>query len=296
MAEARVLAGRLLVVDWDYFFPNPALEAVYRPEVLDYDWFHRENRYMIFDVWDLRAMTFMRRWAAADEATRGELTFPRCQRYESFWQRFDLSETFGVLVSESNSAAGLILPETYGIDADGWEEVWLFDAHHDCGYPSSEHLTEVDEFDCGSWMIEHHKRGSDLHVRYPWWRASEDGATFYDAEEGPLVPVERRLDRWPASTSDDVPVGPWDAVLVCRSGAWVPSWNDDQFEEFITLPKLGTTWIEETIESGPRPQPDVASLWTQIAELDKMRQESRDALELRHLLDTSSSESSDFFD
>lgn len=229
-------SGRLLVVDFDYFFPTPMLTADDTDLPL-YDWVTRETEYHIHIVWNLRAADFI----AFDRP------LPRClEGYDQFWERFDLSNAAAPIVTaDSNLYAGRTLPSTFGLAGHAWREVWLYDAHHDC------YRAELDDaawdrkaaFDCADWMRVHHAKGSELHVRYPRWRAHPDG-TLVDRESPPAVPVDRQID-------DDQPVTePFDAVMVCRSGAWVPPWCDDQFEAFLAAAPLDALWVDEQI----RPQ------------------------------------------
>ncbi|WP_280404762.1 hypothetical protein [Nocardia brasiliensis] len=270
------LVGRLLVVDWDYFFPNPAMMVgPAGVDAFNYDWGHIESPFMIHDVWQSRLTPFVEQ----------DLPLPRCERFEGFWSRFGLSawEVGSIFVCESNMEAGEIFPASSVLDAEGsegWAEVWLFDAHHDCGYPSALHLRERSQYDCGSWMAEHAERGSELHVRYPWWRATEDGSTFAEVEPEPWVPVDRRLDQWP-DAAEDLPDS-WDAVVVCRSGAWVPSWNDDQFDAFVESAGIRTVWIDSNFEAGPRKQPDLALA---RAELDIRAEQYAEIAEANRRLD-----------
>jgi hypothetical protein len=225
--------GRLLVLDFDYFFPTPTM-AVDSSDVYLYDWDARESPFHIGLAWHFRAAAFI---------AQG-LSLPRCNEgYTQFWDRFDLTTAAEpIIAADSNAYAGRTWPSTFGQAADAWSQVWLFDAHHDC------YGAELDQaawqrtgtFSCDTWMRCHHAEGSTLHVRYPRWRATPDG-TLVDCEKPPAVPVDRQVD-------DEQPVpGPFDAVMVCRSGAWVPSWCDDQFEAFLAAAPIEALWVDEQI-------------------------------------------------
>ncbi|MBF6085188.1 hypothetical protein IU485_27830 [Nocardia cyriacigeorgica] len=250
-------AGRLLVVDWDYFFPNPAMMHEVTDVTAMYDWGQREALFLIHEIWQSRATTF---WAH-------DLELPLCRGYEGFWDRFDLSQAGLMLTCDSNSVAGAVPPSLTGLEAEGWDEVWLFDAHHDCGYSEAQaQMFGAGQYDCGMWMMVHQQRGSRLHVRYPQWRASADGSTFEDVESPPLVEVDRQLD------DGQVFDQPWDAVVVCRSGAWVPSWCDHQFDEFIEAAPLSALWVDSNVEPGPRVQPDRAAARREINNIQRLIQ------------------------
>lgn len=238
---SRNLAGRLLVVDWDYFFPNPLMGEVFAPEHLAYDWHHIENTFYAGPIWHIRPSAF---WKIGQE-------LPCTLPHAGFWDRFNLDGDFAALVGDSNMYAGSLFPSIVDLEADGWEEVWLFDAHHDSGYPQEdesghrrtrtlEEFIERDTMSCEDWMLNHAAQGSKLRVRYPSWRAGVNGS-LYHCEPPPAVEVDQALD-------DGQPVEGWfDAVYVCRSGTWVPPWCDDAFEDFVNGPGavLDTMWIDE---------------------------------------------------
>lgn len=235
------VAGRLLVIDFDYFFRNPTMAAGPVDEAwMRCDWSSRESPFHIGDVWYLRSAAFLREG----------LALPRCEgdywEYERFWDRFAFTEAalwrYGA-ACDSNMHAGRLLPSSVGLQADGWAEVHLYDAHHDCGYDGRDDAgwEATGVYGCADWMRLHHGAGSRLNVHYPRWRADESGE-LVDCEEPPAVPVDRRVD-------DGQPVAePFDAVLVCRSGAWVPSWCDDQFEEFLEAAPVEMLWIEDRVQ------------------------------------------------
>jgi len=226
--------GNLLSVDWDYFFPNPiASTTMYkRNDVLLYDWGQVENAWHIGspELWMPRAVGFL----------GNDLPLPRCASYKGFWNRFDIEPGTRLVVAESHSQAANSLPGR----GRAWADVWNYDAHHDCGYQDEQWADALDwtEASCENWMITHALRGSKLHVRYPKWKG--DGT---EVEKAPAVPVDRKSD----------PGGPvkrtFQGAFLCRSGAWVPPWNDDQFEEFVAsypgpverLPLVEREWDRE---------------------------------------------------
>jgi hypothetical protein len=216
---------RLLVVDWDAFFPDPTMMPDGDPgdALFLYDWGHRETMFHIGSAWHTRAAQFL----------ANGLDLPRCRDFETFFDRFDLSEIGIAPVAESNAVAGNVWPPTFDFEDEAWGEVWLVDAHHDCGYRGSYEQAEGNS--CEDWMLRHHRAGSALHVRYPSWRGDADGALL-DIEEGPLIDVDRRVG------FDDMPQW-FDALMICRSGAWVPSWCDDQFAAFIDSAGCATGWL-----------------------------------------------------
>lgn len=206
--------GRLLVVDWDFFFPNPMEGGALSQRASLYDWGHIENPFFIEAVWPLRASNFF--LAGLDlPGTSGE--------EETFWSRFRIASDAALHVAESNADVVRFL--------DGMGEIWLFDAHADCGYHGEDSLTRIldgGQVDCGDWGLYAVMRGITMVVRYPRWKV-------HAFEVEPETAVERffegAIDR-DIDDGDDIPVM-FDRVFVCRSGAWVPPWLDDRFERFV---------------------------------------------------------------
>ncbi|MCX9190083.1 hypothetical protein C3Y87_01375 [Carbonactinospora thermoautotrophica] len=192
----------LLVVDWDYFFPFEQDEA--GPAL--YDWGHFETPYHLEEVWRDRALDFL----LCDRPLPGTTG-----RERRFWSRFRLTPGAVLYYADSNALAWD--PRVRA----GVRAVWLYDAHHDCGYGSAD-SGAAGQVRCDDWMCAYHRPGAELRVRYPRWRAH---AMWSEPE--PRVPVDRRVD-------DEAPVRVvFDRVFVCRSGAWTPPWLDEAFFAFL---------------------------------------------------------------
>lgn len=202
---------RLLVIDYDFFFPTPSFG---QPGWEFYDWGHSENIPFYFDgIWPIRAATFMSR----------DMPLPEVQGTEGFWKRFRFKRTTMLHISDSN---------VFSYDPDrfrGVGHITLFDAHHDAGYKWADeepadrvkHLIEEDRITCEDWMVPYGLAGVTLEHRYPTWRINA-----FDEEPEPMVDVHRTFD-------DGLPVpGTYDFVSICRSSAWVPPWCDAQFDTF----------------------------------------------------------------
>ncbi|GAA6750951.1 hypothetical protein Thermus77412_14380 [Thermus antranikianii] len=196
---------RLLVVDFDYFFPVP--QDVKDPLAPLFAWAHFETPYYLEEAWEERALAFL---------LRG-LPLPGARGWEGFWGRFAFAPGAVLYYAESNALA--FHPEV----REGVREVVLFDAHHDAGYrPLGE------EPACDDWMVFYHRLGARLRVYYPPWRDPS-------LEPEPQVPVARALD--PGGRVEGV----FHRVFLCRSGAWVPPWADGDFFAFLgkaPLPKV----------------------------------------------------------
>lgn len=93
---ATAAARRLLVVDFDFFFPNPLdAGAADTRSMRLYDWGHAETVIHREIIWPARALAF---------AAEG-VALPRCQPTTGFWDRFSL-DTDELTVADSNAYAG----------------------------------------------------------------------------------------------------------------------------------------------------------------------------------------------
>ncbi len=207
----------LLVVDWDFFFKNPWQGAdftQYDPQHLElYDWTHREAPFFVDTIWSSRASDFL----------RAGIELPKCDGQYGFWERFKLDPDAVMLYGDSNLHGGRLVPRTFGYTGKKWKHVSLWDAHHDSGYHGTiEEWRCRATLSCEDWMLVHYDKGSQLDVTYPPWRTKVEGI-----EQGPIVPVKRRID------DGTNPARTYHVVYVCRSGAWVPPWCDDQFQDFL---------------------------------------------------------------
>lgn len=215
MAELDLEAQNLLVVDWDYFFPTPEGDpAATIEQMFMYDWGHSEKGGMGDILWSIRAAQF----------DRAGWPRPRMNtEWHDFWDRFDIDEDATLYFANSNALAAN--DEVRHSLAPRTGAVWLYDAHHDSGYGSRtvEEIRDEGRVYCDDWMIGYQLFDqSELHVRYPRWKP-----WAMDVEMGPDIEVDRQVD-------DGAP-NPllFHAVFVCRSDSWVPSWCDEDFQDFI---------------------------------------------------------------
>lgn len=187
----------LLSIDWDFFFPIPEHD----PNCL-YDWGHREDQNLFYGlIWSIRAADFLR-FRRELPATSGE--------EKDFWNRFHFKQDATLFYAESHSLILQVIKNT--------THILNFDAHHDAGYSNGK---KKQEQGCDNWVLYlPHK--NTVRVIYPSWK-------FYafKAEPATQGKVKRIIDDG-KPIPDEV-----DTVFVCRSGAWVPGWLDDDFDNFL---------------------------------------------------------------
>lgn len=203
----------LLVVDFDYFFrvcERPA-DCEFDGEMALYDWGHSEESSVFFEtIWPIRAGAFL---------FQGR-PLPRCddEALRTFWSRFRFAPHTRMFMADSNMYAAheRVRPRV--------DNVWLYDAHHDAGYhpDAVQRLVSTSEVDCENWMLVYAALDAELHMRYPTWRHYGPRV-----EPEPAVTFDRQVDD--GSTPDVT----FDRVFLCKSPAWVPSWCDDQWLDFV---------------------------------------------------------------
>lgn len=206
---------RLLSIDWDYFFQTMG------PHPEFYDWGHSEGFPQTLQdiLWTQRAADFI----------RCGMELPRCNRQEGFLKPFRFSDDCRLYVTESHCRA--VNPEV----AEGITEVVNFDAHHDCGYSKNplDAVIAAGSVSCEDWMVAYSLDGSTLAQFYPPWI----GKSLDDLPEGLYDQMKDRVELY--IFDEDAHYAeleePFDAVLIARSGSWVPPWNDDQFRSFIQM-------------------------------------------------------------
>lgn len=210
--------SNLLVVDFDFFFHNPMESGEHQDdEFWLYDWGHSESPLHIDSniIWPSRALGFI----------HSERPLPQVDVPDGWWDRFNIDPDSQLYVADSNAYAGLL----YDQIGDPFEQVWLFDAHHDLykfktpQEVAAWHSTGQD-ITCENWMFKHLMRGAELHWRYPRWH-----------QLGP--DMAESLPDWiglDAAYDDGKPMDvEFDTIFLCRSGAWVPPWCDERFMQFM---------------------------------------------------------------
>jgi len=254
--------SNLLVVDFDFFFMNP-LEAadtsVDQRWFWKFDWGHSESQAIFLNVvWPMRAGSFL----------KDGYPLPGVDVPEGFWDRFTFTEDAVGEVSDSNMYSGIAANERE------FEHVWLFDAHHDMyGIETKEQLAEfarTNTVTCENWMFVHYLKGSKLHWRYPRWNKA--AGQHYRPEAKRWGCDARKDDGAKFDAKNMV----FDAVSVCRSGAWVPPWCDEDFKEFLDacpVPLIDVEGLPVVREW------DQAAATSMAVQLDLLEQQAREKVE-----------------
>lgn len=198
----------MLSIDWDYFLPR---------ETDTLDWGHAEGSPFFYELaWITRACTKF--WTKDDpdkgKTAREVIQIPE-QRITDFVERvLDIDrEPISVCIVDSHKdiVAYLDSVSFKGIP----HRIINFDAHHDCGYGQTKVL------DCGNWVPWLKKtRKVDYTLVYPAWRKQHGELSKED--------TRKKADRIIYGDWTDAPIQA-DAVFICRSSCWMPSWCDDSW-------------------------------------------------------------------
>jgi len=194
---------RVLSVDWDWMFPSTD----------EYDWGHSEDKAFFYDIlWATRAGSV----GMTNEKRAIDHVLPE-ERLNGFWKRTLDGHPMFLAIVDSHKGLYEWLKANKATQAD----VVNFDAHHDFGYGRSKQL------DCGNWARLGMDEGliRSYRVVYPPWRKE-------DPEEDPRPKVPKSC-RFELST-ELPPKDAYDAVFICRSSCWTPSWCDDKWLAFIS--------------------------------------------------------------
>lgn len=210
---------KLLSIDWDYFFPIPASD----PRGL-FDWGHREASFFIEDIWPFRAASFVRSGMALPGLSGDERTF---------WKGIKTTKDAPLFIAESHAFAVDPRITASFLEAEARNEkmeIWSYDAHHDLGY-SDHAITDIlnGTVDCGNWLLAYLLRFRvDIKIRYPRWH--KHALDQDEIKESLSDLITRHHVDLSITKRERRPV--FDAIFICRSGAWTPPWLDRDFQTF----------------------------------------------------------------
>lgn len=220
----------LLVVDYDFFFPNP-MESGDGDDASRglYDWGHAESPFFLGDViWSVRAGAFL-----AHNVPLPQIQ-PPAGGWAAFWDRFTFADGTVLKYADSNVHAGEFEPPHGRRD---FGSVHLFDAHHDSGYRATSfgEFLDTQRYSCEDWMLYQQAKGCfDLTAHYPAWKPN--GVK----EKLPRGSVTKQVID-DGQSVDTV----FTQVFLCRSGAWVPPWCDTGFLDLLAACPLPTEQIDD---------------------------------------------------
>jgi len=209
-----------LSVDWDFF----------QEERIEWDWSHAERGEIYSQI-----VWLTRPFHRGDDIR--PLTSP--DRYEpkasTFWKRFSLVKCSADTLAICDShAVGLPYFYQLGKVEGVADEIWNFDAHHDLGYvklPLLKKYVKAGKAEAGSWLyvlMKNYKKLRCKHI-YPVWKKP-------DVEQCPWLEdadIKRRTEQLSAGQFDEAGDVEITGLLIAKSEAWSPSWNDRDFSNFV---------------------------------------------------------------
>lgn len=233
-----------LSIDYDFFVRS----------LMEWDWSHKEAPFFRSGfIWQTRVAPFLMQGIdLRHEMDPGVHGHPKP---DSFWNLlsqlgYDFDEYLPFVVDDSHAGAGPFFNHIAEMDLDEPADVIVnFDAHHDLGYCEWERLhgmVEQEVCTCDMWLGALLSWWPTLQARivFPDWM--KDEWTIEEQAEN----VQKKLPRKILSrvkmgffTAENGTVSPIvieprerlsvTAIFVCRSGAWVPPWLDEDFIEFV---------------------------------------------------------------
>ena len=195
----------LVTVDWDYHIP----------EKIEWDMGHREAAFFLTVIWGLRGQLIDQMKTTGEEI--------------DFWDKLHSKLNFkvdSVVVTDSHGSV---------IDlATKFDDVLLFDAHHDCWKIVDFSLKSVQCHDWGTaWAV------SGMRNKM-WWVCPDwqDKSLIIDGvdkmSEENLVTLS--FAEFMKKDWSDYEVT---ACHICRSGCWTPPWLDEEFQNFVNKSNFG---------------------------------------------------------
>lgn len=192
----------ILSIDWDYFFPDNFV----------FDWqFQDNNKIYCETLWPIR---WSNRNIFDHTIIAKDVYHPDLQLLNGFLDKILINSYPSVLVISDTHVDIKIL-----IDNFPKSNIYNFDQHHDVYY--QDHPIKIDrQLDCGNWVSCLSTQIKSYHLFYPSWR-----------ESTPEESDNNYIDSISYSIPENPPV--FDAVFICRSSPWTPSWSDHKWIEFI---------------------------------------------------------------
>jgi hypothetical protein len=233
-----------LSVDYDFFVRSLGI----------WDWSHKESPFFRSGfIWQTRVAPFiMQGLDIREEMSPAKHARPLPSSFWSVLEQlgYDFTDTDFYVVADSHSGAGPIFnqmaDELFGEPAD---VLVNFDAHHDLGYcdwARIQELADQETCTCDMWLCALMQWWEDFETRivFPDWMREDSSIQEQVRHVRDLLPRElwRRV-KMDFFTTDEGTISPVviepgeeldvQAVFVCRSGAWVPPWLDQDFVDFV---------------------------------------------------------------
>lgn len=197
----------LLSIDWDYFI---CIKNRYFGSYI-------ENKRTTVDLWYKRYIQLKKSGKSIYRY------FQLSTDYNRFWDRikrvFNFDDRIKAYVSDSHSLSYCIAKD-FNCDS-----VYLFDAHSDLGYGSSSFYDF--EVNCANWLgkllVENIIKNAYI-IYSPYTFEKPDDFKYMNNKYNIIYLKPNDL------TSNKINIT---ALHICRSGAWVPPWYDDNFIKFV---------------------------------------------------------------
>lgn len=226
---------KILSVDFDFWVRTDNQDLL--------DWSHKEAMFWIDTIWQIRASDAWRRGMDPREQTLITPDEPDPKMLGPWLVERGITVAANkIAIAESHAAIYPWLNRLRDI------ELVHIDAHHDMGYDDYGYMRRTNrgfkivlpDVGCDNWIYrliheQRYSRIKSIKLIYPKWRKKNGGDM--------TKMVENRIEDWRKNGVEiDVCYGleenmPRDVrfnkAFVCRSGAWVPPWLDEDFNTMV---------------------------------------------------------------
>jgi len=227
------------------------------PEDPRWDFGHCEAPFFMEELWAIRLSQCLAKGEDLRKLMRiaDEHSSPR-DFHKFIKERCKIPKSCKVAIAESHSSAFYFLERQKDL------HIINIDAHHDLGYNGS----EEGDVDCGNWIAKLAQKGKVARVTqvYPKWKKGKNMEADPSYVDIDLI-IEYGLDKVPAVALS--------RIFLCRSGAWVPPWLDNDFYGLaISLACLGnaTLYGFDGLNQLRRPTLDMAQIEREAAQFREM--------------------------
>lgn len=201
-----IVGSCLLSIDWDYFICTQKE-----------NWgSYLENNKNLINSWYKR---YIESWIEGKDIQK---SYQLSSEAGTFWEKikkhFQFEKDIKACISDSHALSYSIA------EKNGCNCVYLFDAHSDLGYGG---LSSLDfELNCANWLgkLLKDKQIEEAHIIYSPY-TTEEPKCFELMNNVFNISYQNIND---LGTSNEV-----SAIHICRSGAWTPSWMDENFNQFV---------------------------------------------------------------
>lgn len=195
----------ILSVDFDFFFPDSK----------QFDWGMSENNRKLNEMlWHIR---YWEKSILSEKYAKDSYTVDKKRMSRFFENSLSKTEDPSIFVFDSHADIANILQSL-----NEKPIIYNFDQHHDCGYSCDEE--DDKKLNCGNWVKKCKQYIEEYILIYPLWRLESKEEFFSHVPD--VILYDTQFDM-----RNRLPM--FDILFVCKSSAWVPSWEEVSWKTFL---------------------------------------------------------------